>query len=119
MSHYTYSELRERCPCAPCTVLVSGQGGEAPFAQMVAPGLTARDIVPVGRYALHIVFSDGHDSGIFPFDLLRQHCPCAPCAQARAGHCASGEAKASPSPCSREQTGTPCAGCTGTHAVSH
>jgi DUF971 family protein len=27
---------------------------------------------PVGNYAYNIYFSDGHDSGIFSFDLLRE-----------------------------------------------
>ena len=29
-------------------------------------------IQSVGRYALSFAWSDGHDSGIYPFDLLRQ-----------------------------------------------
>jgi DUF971 family protein len=27
----------------------------------------------MGWYALQLVFSDGHDSGIFPYELLRRH----------------------------------------------
>ncbi len=27
---------------------------------------------PVGNYAYNIAFSDGHDSGIFTFDYLRE-----------------------------------------------
>ena len=27
---------------------------------------------PVGRYALRIVFSDGHDSGLYNWDLIRK-----------------------------------------------
>jgi len=27
---------------------------------------------PMGNYAYSIAFSDGHDTGIFAFDLLRQ-----------------------------------------------
>ena len=29
------------------------------------------DIEPVGRYAIKIVFSDGHDSGYYDWDYLR------------------------------------------------
>ena len=29
-------------------------------------------IRPVGRYALQIAWSDGHDSGIYPFERLRE-----------------------------------------------
>jgi DUF971 family protein len=30
----------------------------------------------VGNYALHFSFSDHHDTGIYPFTLLRAFCPC-------------------------------------------
>ena len=31
-------------------------------------------IEPVGHYAIRIVFSDGHDSGIYSWDLLQSFC---------------------------------------------
>lgn len=33
-------------------------------------GVLVNAIEPVGRYAVRIVFSDGHDSGLYPFDTL-------------------------------------------------
>ncbi|WP_457444350.1 DUF971 domain-containing protein [Roseateles sp. P5_E4] len=30
------------------------------------------DAVPVGRYALNLIFSDGHDRGIYPWTWLRE-----------------------------------------------
>ena len=30
------------------------------------------DIAPVGRYAYHIVWSDGHDTGIYTLKMLRE-----------------------------------------------
>jgi DUF971 family protein len=33
----------------------------------------------VGRYALQFTWSDGHDTGIYAFDYLRQLCPCDAC----------------------------------------
>ena len=35
---------------------------------------------PVGRYALRIIWDDGHDSGIYSWDRLRTMCPCEQCA---------------------------------------
>lgn len=32
------------------------------------------ELVPVGNYALQLVFSDGHDSGIFSWAYLRELC---------------------------------------------
>ena len=43
-----------------------------------ASGLTLRRHREVGRYAVGIDWSDGHDS-ILPFRLLRAHCPCDAC----------------------------------------
>ncbi|KAG8341839.1 putative Protein of unknown function (DUF971) [Trypanosoma vivax] len=33
-------------------------------------GITITDIVPVGSYAVRIVFSDGHSGGIYPYEYL-------------------------------------------------
>nr|CCC93295.1 conserved hypothetical protein [Trypanosoma congolense IL3000] len=33
-------------------------------------GLTITDVIPVGGYALRIVFSDGHAGGIYPYEYL-------------------------------------------------
>ena len=34
--------------------------------------VTVADVRPTGRYAVRIAFSDGHDSGIYSWDLLRR-----------------------------------------------
>jgi len=36
-------------------------------------------LVPVGAYAVQIVWSDGHDTGIYAFESLRKACPCKEC----------------------------------------
>jgi DUF971 family protein len=33
----------------------------------------------VGRYALGFDFSDGHNTGIYPFEVLRDLCRCPTC----------------------------------------
>jgi DUF971 family protein len=37
-----------------------------------AAPLTINGMKPVGSYAYAIAFSDGHDTGIFTFELLRE-----------------------------------------------
>jgi len=32
-------------------------------------------VEPVGQYAVQLLFSDGHDRGIYPWSLLRQAHP--------------------------------------------
>ena len=36
-------------------------------------------VEPVGNYAIRIDWSDGHNTGIYSFDHLREICPCAEC----------------------------------------
>jgi DUF971 family protein len=35
-------------------------------------GVRITDVRPVGRYAVRLVFDDGHDTGLYSWDLLRQ-----------------------------------------------
>lgn len=58
-------ELREEIARNPLTVLPSrGGGGEKP--------LTADSAELVGNYAIRIRFSDGHDTGIYSWQYLRE-----------------------------------------------
>ncbi|MDE2005777.1 MAG: DUF971 domain-containing protein [Rhodospirillales bacterium] len=48
--------------------------GHAPGERQVVAGkreVAIRAIEPVGNYAVRLVFDDGHDSGIYSWDLLR------------------------------------------------
>lgn len=72
-SIYALHYLRGFCPCAVC----QGHGGAWNFQANTAPDIA--DIHEVGNYALGIGFSDGHSTGIYTFDILRELCPCSPC----------------------------------------
>ena len=73
---YRVSELRNACPCATCR-----EKREAPPA---APGslpvlslaeaqpTRILEMKPVGSYAYTIRFSDGHDTGIYTLEFLRE-----------------------------------------------
>ena len=68
-SRYPVRELRLACNCAVCVDEWTGE-------PQLDPADIAADIHPVrvktvGRYALNIVWSDGHESGIYPFERLR------------------------------------------------
>ncbi len=56
--------LREEMARNPLTVLPSGGGG--------GQALTAIDAELVGNYAIRIRFSDGHDTGLFSWEYLRE-----------------------------------------------
>lgn len=69
-----YDYLRGWCPCAGC----QGHGLTIRYQPPAAP-VTADRIEPVGNYAISILWSDGHGTGIYRFDYLRQICPCDDC----------------------------------------
>ncbi|MFT7772223.1 DUF971 domain-containing protein [Roseateles sp.] len=59
------ARLRAACRCGGCRARAGrGEPAAAP-ADLV-------DAVPVGSYAINLVFSDGHDRGIYPWDWLHE-----------------------------------------------
>ncbi len=63
-------DLRMNCPCAGCVDEMSGHRILKP--EDVSPDIHMTAIHYVGRYALQFVWSDGHDTGLYPFTLLRE-----------------------------------------------
>lgn len=63
---YTMEYLRVSCPCAKCC-------GHTPDQAQLIDGkqeITIRSITPVGHYAVKILFSDDHDSGLYSWETL-------------------------------------------------
>jgi DUF971 family protein len=79
-SIYLPFDLRMSCPCAGCVDEVSGL--RTLTEAMVLPGVYPKAIEYVGRYALKFVWSDGHDTGLYSYDLLRGLCTCEECVSA-------------------------------------
>ena len=63
--------LRTGCPCASCRDLRS-VGKEAWEGDAAA--LTILHAELVGNWGISFAWSDGHGTGIFPFDSLREWC---------------------------------------------
>jgi DUF971 family protein len=83
-SSYSYPYLRDRCPCATCLDSEPAPSWESGPLPMFGSGpLKPENAELVGRYALQIYWSDGHSTGIYTFDYLRELCPCADCESAR------------------------------------
>jgi DUF971 family protein len=61
-------ELRSLCPCANCVDELTGVRRHDPAS--VPPDLVHREVRLVGNYALTVLFSDGHGTGIYPFPML-------------------------------------------------
>jgi ATP-binding protein involved in chromosome partitioning len=69
--------LRLACPCAQC---VEEMTGRPLLRAETVPG----DVRPlrlglVGGYGLHVQWSDGHSTGIYTFEWLRENCGCERC----------------------------------------
>jgi DUF971 family protein len=62
--------LRLRCPCAGCVDEHTGQ--RILVSDMVPEGVHPTAIHYVGRYALQFMWSDGHSTGIYPYEYLRR-----------------------------------------------
>jgi DUF971 family protein len=81
-SVYPLRWVRANCPCATCreerrtaalnTDPLKLTAGPAPSTQVRGAEL-------VGNYALRLRWTDGHDTGIYPFAGLRVSCPCPSC----------------------------------------
>jgi DUF971 family protein len=72
---YTFRELRDNCPCATCR-----EKRKAPpppptqlpiISEAEVQPLRITAMNPVGNYAYSIHFSDGHNTGIYTVESLR------------------------------------------------
>lgn len=81
----TWRLLRDRCPCATCRDrqvrgAADSLSGELPAAPDLLPILSPAEaqplrvtaMKPVGNYAYGIDFSDGHTTGIYSLEYLRE-----------------------------------------------
>ena len=68
ISHFDYDTLRGYCPCAGCQGHLVREMRFQPPPKPVEP----LSIEPVGNYAISILWSDGHSTGIYRFDFLRE-----------------------------------------------
>jgi DUF971 family protein len=70
---YTPAQLRGLCPCAECVSETTGVRTNDPAS---VPGdLLQSDLAMVGNYAITMRFSDGHHTGIYTFEYLRENDP--------------------------------------------
>jgi DUF971 family protein len=79
-SVYSLKHLRDNCPCAGCRE--ERVQPPDPFrilkpSEMVPLAITS--MTPIGHYAYKITWSDGHDTGIYTLESLRELCQCAQC----------------------------------------
>src|SRR5438309_755534 len=77
-SAYQLDYLRENCPCASCRTATHSSTPKSSFP-MFKPAARLTGAEPVGRYAVRLLWADGHNTGIYSFDHFRDICPCPEC----------------------------------------
>jgi DUF971 family protein len=76
--------LREACPCAACKGEsgILGKKYMLPIVSSIPSDVKAVSHSMVGRYAISFVWSDGHRTGIYPYDYILELCECDRCRSA-------------------------------------
>jgi DUF971 family protein len=67
---YTAAALRRACPCAQC--IDEWTGKKTLLDESIPDDIHFNHISIVGRYALNFHYSDGHETGIYTFTMLRR-----------------------------------------------
>ncbi|GMV83673.1 MAG: iron-sulfur cluster carrier protein [Planctomycetota bacterium] len=67
---YDARKLRLACPCAGCRDEMTNE--RIVNEQQIPMNIAIAEARPVGRYGLSIAFNDGHGSGIYTFNYLRE-----------------------------------------------
>ncbi len=73
-SFVSLEKLRRHCPCAGCKgeVDIMGNLYKNPGRPLPAQSFQLRGLMRIGTYAIQPTWADGHASGIYSFDYLRE-----------------------------------------------
>ena len=80
---YDFVTLRWLCPCAYCRGEAGMPGWLDSKPTLTADQTSMTGIQLVGQYAVAPTWGDGHQTGYYTFDALREHCPCPECTRRR------------------------------------
>jgi DUF971 family protein len=84
-SQWSFAWLRAACPCATCHEAREADGRAPGVAKekpksllpMYEAPVRPVDVEPVGKYALRFKWNDGHETGLYSWDYLRNVCDAA------------------------------------------
>ncbi|MBD3419231.1 MAG: P-loop NTPase [Chitinivibrionales bacterium] len=65
-------QLRAHCRCASCVDEYSGE--KTLHDDSIPETIVPATVSPLGNYAVHIAWNDGHDSSIYPYKQLKEIC---------------------------------------------
>ena len=75
--YHEYRYLRSQCGCAHCVSEMTGQ--RIVMLGDISSDVEAVEWIQIGNYAVQFLWSDLHETGIYPFTLLRDLCQCTEC----------------------------------------
>jgi DUF971 family protein len=78
---HTVQSLRAHCPCATCRTARDAHEATVMLPILVPGKNELKAIEPVGNYALQLVWGDGHQTGIYTYEYLREICECGECSR--------------------------------------
>jgi DUF971 family protein len=81
VARYGARFLRAACQCAVCVEEISGEPILDPAT--IPEDIRALGVRLVGQYAVYFAWSDGHSTGIYPYEFLLEICPCEECVATR------------------------------------
>ena len=76
-AYYGYRYLRSQCGCAHCVNEMTGQ--RIVLLGDIRKEVEAVEWMQIGNYAVQFLWTDLHETGIYPFTLLREMCQCNQC----------------------------------------
>ena len=68
-SEIEWRKLRDSCPCAECTEI---HGPADPLRLKLAPNYNLDSVEYIGNYAVQPRWGDGHSSGLYSWNYLRE-----------------------------------------------
>ncbi len=80
-SIYPFKRLRGECRCAHCVDEWTGK--RILDSSGIPEDIEALDFMEIGRYAIQVLWSDAHETGIYSFELLSSLCECDRCIEER------------------------------------
>lgn len=73
---YELAALRKACPCASCQdlrrQLSAGDSLTLLTTGAMNPSTQVSDVNTVGRYAIQLTWGDGHNTGLYTYEFLRE-----------------------------------------------
>jgi DUF971 family protein len=70
IDRFAYPQLRAECPCASCRDEWTGERILKP--ESIKPDLSLAGMTPIGTYAVQLTWNDGHSSGLYTWEYLRE-----------------------------------------------